>query len=60
MEYFFGKMALILKHEYIASNQELLRTGIRSIGRRTPNFQTVGAVYPKVRLRSWHRLIVPL
>jgi hypothetical protein len=44
MGYFFGKMDLILKHDYTASNDELLCAGIRPIGRRGPNFQTAGAV----------------
>jgi hypothetical protein len=30
------------------------------VARRTANFQTAGVVYPKVKLRSWQRFVVPL
>jgi hypothetical protein len=50
---------LILKHDLQPSNDDLLRSRIQSIGKRTATFQAAGVVYPKVKLRSWQRFIFP-
>jgi hypothetical protein len=52
MEYVFGKMDLILKHNYILFNDDLLCARIRYVRRRAANFQMAGVMYPKVKLKS--------